>query len=255
MRQLFVSDLHLQPERPEITRAFLYFLDQIVPGADELYLLGDIFEYWIGDDSPLPGLEPITSALQHCSAAGTKLFFQHGNRDFLVGAAYLQLVGADLLPEQQRIDTPAGSALLLHGDQLCSADLEYQQFRRLVRTPEWQQQFLAKPVSERLAIARQLREKSSAEGAMKDLAIMDVNADAVIAAMAQAEVHLLIHGHTHRPAIHRLANQAERIVLGDWSNWGWYLEIDSNGHKLVRFSSESGERRVHAPVYCHGTPL
>ncbi len=248
MRQLFVADLHLQPERPEISRAFLYFLEHLAPGADALYLLGDIFEFWIGDDSPLPGLEAITAGLRELSNQGTQLFFQHGNRDFLVGDRFLQQIGARALASTQRIDTPCGPALLLHGDQLCTDDLAYQQFRSLVRNPDWQRQFLAKPVAERLAIARQLREQSSMEGGKKSMAIMDVNAAAVRASMQAAGVARLIHGHTHRPAIHRLAGIGERIVLGDWSNTGWYLEIDDSGRKLISFSPDTGERREQAPV-------
>ncbi len=246
MMLLFVADLHLRPERPELTRAFLDFLQNEVPGADALYLLGDIFEAWIGDDAPMPGLEAIYAELAAISKRGTALYFQHGNRDFLVGQAFLGTLGARALPDQQLISVPGGQALLMHGDQLCTDDADYQAFRAQVRDPAWQQQFLSKTVDERLAIARQLRAASKARGAEKSADIMDVNPQAVSAALTEAGVSLLIHGHTHRPAIHHSqiitgtgevtgTETGTRIVLGDWDSHGWYLQIDDNGFDLIDF--------------------
>lgn len=239
MRRLFISDLHLQPERPEISRALHYFLSDIAPGCDELYLLGDIFEYWIGDDAPLPGLEPLFDQLHQLVQRGSRIFFMHGNRDFLVGQALMTRIGATLLPAQYHLNLNGDSALLLHGDELCSDDVEYQAFRTQVRDPQWQQDFLSKPIPERIAIARQLREASRQQGAMKQDEITDVNPQTVTALMTQAHASLLIHGHTHRPARHPdpLHNgHSERIVLGDWSDSGWYLEIDGDRRELIRFT-------------------
>ncbi|MBV1786573.1 UDP-2,3-diacylglucosamine diphosphatase [Marinobacterium sp. D7] len=239
MRQLFIADLHLQPERPELFRAFRYFLDSIARPGDTLYMLGDIFEYWIGDDAPLPGLEPIFQRIRALSDAGSHIYFQHGNRDFLVGQTLMSRLGAELLPEAQRIELPTGAALVMHGDQLCTDDTAYQQFRTQVRDPQWQQRFLSQPAEQREAIARQMRQQSQQQGAMKTETIMDVNADAVRQTMLAHGVELLIHGHTHRPHIHQhqiAPNRGERIVLGDWSESGWYLLADESGRELIRFT-------------------
>ncbi|SEF78056.1 UDP-2,3-diacylglucosamine diphosphatase [Marinobacterium lutimaris] len=226
MKRYFIADLHLQPERPDITRAFLYFLEEIIQPGDSLYLLGDIFEYWIGDDAPLDGMEPALDKLEQLSNGGSEVFFQHGNRDFLVGEAFAKRIGATLLPEALVIELNSGPALLMHGDQLCTDDEPYQQFRTQVRNPDWQQQFLSQPVEQRRAIAEQMRAQSKAQGAMKAETIMDVNAEEVSRQMRQHGVEVLIHGHTHRPAIHpdQIApGIGKRIVLGDWGQNGWYL--------------------------------
>ncbi|MFW1677777.1 UDP-2,3-diacylglucosamine diphosphatase [Pontibacter sp. JAM-7] len=240
MSSYFISDLHLKPQRPDLTRALLCFLDKIAPDADALYLLGDIFEAWIGDDAPYPNLTKICQRLQELSEQGCELYFQHGNRDFLVGTQLCQQIGASLLPEYAQVNLPCGQeALLIHGDQLCTDDTDYMAFRDMVRSPEWQQAFLAKPVSERLEIARQLRDTSKAQGAMKAENITDVNNVAVAETLAKYKVRLMIHGHTHRPKIHRigLANgkSATRIVLGDWDKSGWYLKVDHTGYDLISF--------------------
>ncbi|WP_432694937.1 UDP-2,3-diacylglucosamine diphosphatase [Marinobacterium sp. YM272] len=226
MKRYFLADLHLQPERPDITRAFLYFLDRIIKPGDSLYLLGDIFEYWIGDDAPLAGMEPIFNRLDQLSSGGSEIYFQHGNRDFLVGEQFADRIGAKLLPDAQVIELNAGPALLMHGDQLCTDDEPYQQFRSQVRNPQWQQQFLSQSIDHRRSIAEQMRAQSKAQGAMKAETIMDVNADKVCRQMRQHGVELLIHGHTHRPAIHEnqiTAGRGKRFVLGDWGSSGWYL--------------------------------
>lgn len=236
MKVLFISDLHLKAERPDITRAFLHFLSETAADADALYLLGDIFEAWIGDDAQEPQFNPLFNALKSLSERGCRLYFQHGNRDFLVGNQFLTKIGATLLEEKQRIDLPIGSALVMHGDQLCTDDKDYQQFRALVRSPDWQQAFLAKPINERLAIAQQLRATSQQLATEKSNEIMDVNPLAVSTVLREEKIELLIHGHTHRPAIHynqRSSEHGTRVVLGDWDTKLWYLECNDNGLLLV----------------------
>lgn len=236
MRRYFVADLHLDDKRPDILRAFALFLQQPAPG-DELYLLGDIFEAWIGDDAVPTWLQPLLEQLAALSGAGVHLYFQHGNRDFLVGASLAARIGAQLLPEIHAIDSVHGRTLLLHGDQLCSEDHDYQAFRALVRSPQWQQDFLAKPVEERLAIARQLRAASREQGMQKASRITDVTPATVAELMRSQQAALMIHGHTHRPRIHRAQDDqpADRIVLGDWDREGWYLEQDQHGSRLYAF--------------------
>lgn len=236
MKLLFISDLHLKAERPDITRAFLHFISETASDADALYLLGDIFEAWIGDDLPLPEFEPIIAALRSLSNKGCQLYFQHGNRDFLVGDTFLNKIGASLLNEKQLVNLPLGPALLMHGDQLCTDDKDYQEFRSMVRESTWQSAFLAKPINERIAIAKQLRTASQQRATEKSDDIMDVNPNAVCNALKESNVELLIHGHTHRPAIHY--NQTGdstgvRVVLGDWDTQLWYLLCDENGLTLV----------------------
>ncbi|MGH1463264.1 MAG: UDP-2,3-diacylglucosamine diphosphatase [Neptuniibacter sp.] len=238
MTVYFVSDLHLKPERPDLTRAFSHFLNTTVQDAEELYLLGDIFEAWIGDDTPTPTLEPVFDGLKQLSDQGCKLFFQHGNRDFLVGKDFARTVGAELLPEQLVISLPFGDAVILHGDQLCTDDAEYMQFRTMVRDLKWQDQFLSKPLQERLAIARQLRDASKERTAEKSEYITDVNQNAVNETFTATKVNLMIHGHTHRPHIHKYQienKECTRIVLGDWDKLGWYLEVSQTGYELISF--------------------
>jgi UDP-2,3-diacylglucosamine hydrolase len=238
MSVYFISDLHLKPERPDLSRAFSSFLSHTAQGADALYLLGDIFDAWIGDDAPVPGIEPLVAQLKQLSDGGCKIYFQHGNRDFLVGSDFTDRIGAELLPEQTVHTLPIGKALILHGDQLCTDDQEYMQFRAMVRNPAWQQQILSKPIDERIALAKQLRTTSQERTAEKDDYITDVNADEVNKQLNKADVTLMIHGHTHRPAIHTFDTQgheATRIVLGDWDTQGWYLKVDHDNYQLISF--------------------
>lgn len=235
MLRYFISDLHLQAQRPEITAALLYFLEQIAKGADELYLLGDIFEAWIGDDYADPVMDQISPAFKRLAASGTQIFFIHGNRDFLLGESGAAQLSAQLLPEQTLVELSQGPALLMHGDELCLDDEAYQEFREMVRNPLWQQRFIQQSVAERLAIAQQLRQGSRAAGAMKSEDIMDVAQRAVVGAFKQSHAHFLIHGHTHRPARHQLA-EGERIVLGDWGASGWYLRADDDALLLEEFT-------------------
>jgi len=224
---LFISDLHLEESRPDITRAFLAFLQDRAVNAHTLYILGDFFEAWIGDDEHTPLQEQIAAALKQISSSGTALYVMHGNRDFLLGQDYCQRIGATLLDDPTVIDLYGTPTLLMHGDSLCTADVEYQKFRANMRNPKTQQMLLARPLKDRQLMARQLRELSMAKNKGKAQAIMDVTPEEVVRAMEQHDVPQLIHGHTHRPARHPLRvndQPAERIVLGDWDSHVWWLE-------------------------------
>ncbi len=236
MRKLFISDLHLYSGRPDLTRALLHFLSTTAQNCDQLYILGDLFEAWIGDDYIPDDLQPVIEALHKLSHSGCEVFFQHGNRDFLIGNRFAELTGARLLGDSEIIPLASGPALLMHGDQLCTDDVEYQALRHQLRNPQWQAAVLAKSVPERLEMAKQLRMASETHTADKAMTIMDVNPQAVADAMTAATTDLLIHGHTHRPAVHQLENNKRRIVLGDWDNTGWYLEASEQGEQLIEFN-------------------
>ncbi|RTE67683.1 UDP-2,3-diacylglucosamine diphosphatase [Amphritea opalescens] len=241
MRILFISDLHLYSGRPDLTRALLHFLATTAKDCDQLYILGDLFEAWIGDDYIPDDLQPVIDALKTLTDSGCQIFFQHGNRDFLIGERFAQLTGAQLLQDAVVIPLASGPTLLMHGDQLCTDDHEYQALRQQLRDPQWQQAVLAKPVEERLALAKQLRMASKSHTANKSTEIMDVNSQAVEQAMADNDCQLLIHGHTHRPAVHRLSDGKQRIVLGDWDKSGWYLDASEQGEQLIEFSIQASQ--------------
>ncbi|MEJ2685689.1 MAG: UDP-2,3-diacylglucosamine diphosphatase [Gammaproteobacteria bacterium] len=232
---VFISDLHLDPERPVITELFLDFLAGPARGCDALYILGDLFEAWVGDDDDSPTLQPVLEALADCTGAGLPVSVMTGNRDFLIGEGFTARTGCRLLPDPSVVDLYGEPTLLMHGDTLCTDDLEYQQFRRLVRDPAWQRQFLAKPLEERRQMAAGLRETSRQRTAHKAVDIMDVNHEAVLSALREHHVRRLIHGHTHRPATHELTVDgapATRIVLGDWYEQGSVLWCDPTGCRL-----------------------
>jgi len=219
MPTLFISDLHLDDTRPQITDLFARFLAREARGADALYILGDLFESWIGDDEDATLATRVADALRGLRDGDVPIYFMHGNRDFLLGANYAERTGMTLLADPTIIDLHGERTLLMHGDTLCTDDLDYQKFRTLVRNPAWQTQFLAKPLAERRVFAAQARGESRKQTAMKPAEIMDVNQNAVASAMRTHDVRRLIHGHTHRPATHRFdldGQAAERIVLGDW---------------------------------------
>lgn len=236
MTTWIISDLHLSAQRPAVTQAFLHWLEAQVTGAEALYILGDFFEVWVGDDvlpDPVHGLEfqPVVEALRRLSAQGVKLYFMHGNRDFLIGAAFAQACGMELLPDPALLTVGQKTILLSHGDALCTGDVAYQQFRTQVRHPQWQQTFLSQPLSARIAFASQARSQSAQNKAGQSMAIMDVDADAVAALMrAYAYPDVLLHGHTHRPGIHHLlvdGHECERWVLGDWHDTAVVVKIQS----------------------------
>lgn len=240
---LFISDLHLDPSRPQVTGLFLDFLAGEARGAAALYILGDLFEAWIGDDDPEPDHARVIAGLRALADSGVALYLMHGNRDFLLGEAFAARSGARLLPDSVVIELSGAPALLLHGDTLCTDDRAYQDFRAMVRDPAWQRDFLARPIAERQAIAHQLRETSRAATRDKAEYITDVNADAVARCMREAGVRLLIHGHTHRPAVHGFdldGRPARRIVLGDWYEQGSLLRCDGAGCRLETLPLQTG---------------
>ncbi|MBJ6137540.1 UDP-2,3-diacylglucosamine diphosphatase [Marinobacter litoralis] len=226
MSTLFISDLHLEESRPDITGAFLGFLKKEAMGVERLYILGDFFEAWIGDDERTPLQEQIAAALREVRDSGTAIYLMHGNRDFLIGEDFCARAGATLLDDPTVIDLYGTPTLLMHGDSLCIDDVEYQKFRANMRNPKTVEMLLARPLKDRQLMARQLREISMAKNQGKAEAIMDVNLDEVVNEFERHQVQLMIHGHTHRPAIHELeANNhpARRIVLGDWDENVWWL--------------------------------
>ena len=235
-RTLFISDLHLDPARPQATARFHRFLEGAVPGADALYILGDLFEYWVGDDGlTLPFNAAIASDLSSASRL-LPVFFLHGNRDFLASRGFAAATGATLLPDPTRIDLYGRPAVLLHGDTLCTDDLAYQRFRAQVHDPAWQRATLARPLAERVAMAEQLRSESEGAKQGKSLEIMDVAPAAVERAFEACDCELMIHGHTHRPGrhVHRVAGRdRERWVLPDWYGPGGYLEASPAGLRAI----------------------
>ena len=228
MTTLFISDLHLCGKRPHINALFTRFLDEIARDAEALYILGDLFEYWIGDDQldHDPLAQEVASQLANVAGRGTSLFFMHGNRDFLIGERFAKEADLTLLADPALIVLGEQRMLLMHGDTLCTDDVAYQQFRAQVRDPAWQADILAKSYAERTQLARTMRSRSDVEKSMKADAIMDVNAAAVAAAFEAHHYPVLMHGHTHRPARHELTVNGQactRWVLQDWHSHGGYL--------------------------------
>ncbi len=229
---LFISDLHLDRDKPEIGEQFIEFINTRASKAQSLYILGDLFHVWLGDDDSNKSFQPIFEAMRQL-AKSVKLYFLHGNRDFLVGRKLAQKAGFTLLQEPFILQSGNHSIGLVHGDLLCSDDIDYQKFRQTVRGEQWQTEFLARPLPERRAIAAQLREKSSSEMAEKEYAIMDVNQQTVLDTFKQLNIDTLIHGHTHRPGVHHLANKKQRIVLGDWTPHASYVSLHKEQLSLI----------------------
>jgi len=234
MSVLFISDLHLAPERPAVTRAFLSFLSDRAANAESLYILGDLFEAWIGDDDPSAMAAEVQDALRNLSDSGVNLFIQQGNRDFLLGKRFTKRCGAVMLGDEHIIEYAGHRALAMHGDSLCTDDIDYQRFRRKARNPIYKWCLSHLPLKRRQKLATDWRAKSMAANSNKASAIMDVNAQAVATVMDNHGVEVLIHGHTHRPNRHALAS-GERIVLGDWHDLGWVLCLDDSGYNLESF--------------------
>ncbi|MFH1870324.1 MAG: UDP-2,3-diacylglucosamine diphosphatase [Pseudomonadota bacterium] len=238
----FVSDLHLRAERPDLTERFAAFLaDTAAAKVEALFILGDLFEYWIGDDDLAdPFNAQVCRLLRELADRGTRIYFIAGNRDFLIGATFAAAAGITLLGETERVAAGGAASLLMHGDTVCTDDLPYQEFRRMVRSTQWQADFLARPLAERRAEVENLRRRSAAAMQGKTAAIMDANAAAIRAVLTSHGCTRLIHGHTHRPGhetIELAAGSAERWVLSDWdSGRGDALEIDAAGMRRIDWS-------------------
>lgn len=233
----FISDLHLAPDTPAANAALLGFLSDTAPSADALYVLGDLFEYWIGDEGlshPFAG--EIARAFRMLADGGVPVYFMHGNRDFLIGSRFAEASGMQILPDPTLVNLYGCPTLLMHGDTLCSDDLEYQKFRAMVRNPAWQQSFLAKPLDERIRMAQEVRGKSEQAKQVKNMAIMDVTQATVEQTLRTHDYPRLIHGHTHRPARHEHrvdGRLCERWVLSDWYQQGSYLACDAGGCRVL----------------------
>jgi UDP-2,3-diacylglucosamine hydrolase len=234
-RTLFISDLHLDPSVPAIARQFLRFLREEARGTSALYILGDLFEVWLGDDDPDPAAREIVAALHEFTATGTPCFFMHGNRDFLVGERFARDTGCQLVADGTVVEIGGERVLLMHGDALCTDDRSYQRLRRIVRNPVTQWAVRHMSLEQRRRLASRLREGSRMHVGETAAEIMDVNPAAVTATMQRARVATLVHGHTHRPAIHPLTvdgSNARRIVLGDWHARGSVLDWRDDGVEL-----------------------
>jgi UDP-2,3-diacylglucosamine hydrolase len=236
---LFISDLHLTEERPEANERFIELLEGKGRAADALYILGDFFEYWIGDDDlEAPFNAVIASVLGELARRGVAVYLMHGNRDFLLGERFCAATGARLLADPSVHEIQGVRTLLMHGDTLCTDDLDYQNWRRTARSEAWQREFLAKSLDERRSAIVWMREKAKEAVQAKPAEIMDVNDAAVAQAMRDHGVTRLVHGHTHRPGRHALTiegHAAQRWVLPDWYEGGGYLEIGRGAPRLVRF--------------------
>jgi UDP-2,3-diacylglucosamine hydrolase len=236
---LLISDLHLTEERPEANERFIALLEEKGRAADALYILGDFFEYWIGDDDLAEPFNAVVAGLlKDLTRRGVPVYLMHGNRDFLIGEGFCAETGSTLLQDPTVVDIAGVKTLLMHGDTLCTDDLDYQTWRRKARDPAFQAAFLAKPLDERRRQVHQMREKSKQVVQEKTAEIMDVNDEAVRAALRSHGVRRLIHGHTHRPGRHAIevdGKRCERWVLPDWYGRGGYLQVGSSEPKLVRF--------------------
>ncbi|EBW6735459.1 UDP-2,3-diacylglucosamine diphosphatase [Salmonella enterica subsp. enterica serovar Oranienburg] len=238
MATLFIADLHLQTEEPAIVAGFLRFLAVEARQADALYILGDLFEAWIGDDDPNPLHREMAVAIKSLVDSGVLCFFIHGNRDFLIGKRFARESGMILLPQEKVLDLYGRNVLIMHGDTLCTDDAGYQAFRAKVHNPWIQRLFLTLPLFIRRRIAARMRAGSKAANSSKSLDIMDVNAQTVVAEMEKHRVQWLIHGHTHRPAVHELSandQPAFRVVLGAWHHEGSMVKVTPDNVELIAF--------------------
>jgi len=238
MPTLFISDLHLSEQRPVIISLFIDFLRGRAADSEALYILGDLFEYWIGDEvASLPQTVPVINGLKQLTDSGVPVYVMHGNRDFLLGPEFAELTGCQLLPDPSVITLDNTETLLMHGDTLCTDDTDYINFRRIIRDPDWQADFLSKPIAERIEMAKNYREMSKTAMDGKSAEIMDVNQDTIITQMKKHNVQNLIHGHTHRPGVHNFdlgGKPATRTVLGDWYEQGSVLVCDDGSCSLEK---------------------
>lgn len=235
----FISDLHLEASRPHVTRAFKNFLSTTARGARAIYILGDFVDAWIGDDDRSEFTRELKTALAKSASSGTRIYFLHGNRDFLIGKKFANDTGVTLLDEHTVVPLYGEKILLLHGDTLCTDDEDYMKFREKVRNPSWQRKTLRYPLFLRKMIAARMRSKSRKENANKAEEIMDVSEPTVKEMFAKYKVSKMLHGHTHRPKRHTYdynGKQYERIVLGDWEENAWYVKADTAGFQLEKFA-------------------
>lgn len=236
MRTLFISDLHLSPQRPQLTKAFLEFLDKDAAHADALYILGDLFDFWIGDDDPSHFAVTIQAALKSLTHRGVECYFIHGNRDFLVGQRFAKKTGVKLLPEVAKVTLGHHKCVLLHGDTLCLEDVRYLAFRAKVQQPWLQWVFKRLPFKLRKKITTRVQSGARDDKANKSLDIMDVTPSEVINVMEKHDATIMIHGHTHKPTIERISSEDKskiRIVLGDWGEKLYYLDFIDTEYQLV----------------------
>ncbi len=235
MAILFISDLHIDAARPDITAQFIEFLRAEAGGAEALYILGDLFESWVGDDAPDEGQKEALDAIRSLTSGGVPCFVMHGNRDFLLGELFCKRAGARMLPDPVMLTLYGEPVLVMHGDALCTDDRAYQRLRATVRDGDWQRRFLGLSVAQRRALAGAARTGSQAHTASIAYTVADVNTGSVAAAMRAAGAATLLHGHTHRPGIHPISidgRACTRIVLGDWYTQGSVLSWDSSGPEL-----------------------
>lgn len=226
-----IADLHLCDDRPDITAGFLKYLNEVAVEATHLYILGDFFEAWVGDDARSSCIDLVTTALSRRAAQGKRQYFCHGNRDFLVGPSFCEAARLELLDDETIVRLAGKKTLLMHGDSLCTDDRDYQAFRQMVRQADWQAQFLQQPLTTRLAIAAELRSKSKDASREKADDIMDVNTGTVLETCARHQVTCLVHGHTHRPAVHN-EHGICRVVVGDWDAGMRYARADAQSLTL-----------------------
>lgn len=225
---LFISDLHLEPERKDISQAFFNFLETHAAKAQALFILGDFFNVWLGDDYVTELSTQVARKLHALSETGISIKLMHGNRDFLIGDTFAKSCGAELIQEPFLLEAFNQKILLMHGDVLCTKDHDYMSFRQMVRDSNWQQEFLNRPVEDRIAFAVEARKQSKSMSSNKADDIMDVTTDAVTEIMQAHAVKTLIHGHTHRPAVHELCANKQRMVLGDWDKNAWYISLNKD---------------------------
>jgi len=229
---VFISDLHLMPEQPQVMDLFKRFIKDIASEADTLYILGDFLEVWWGDDDPAVGYQDVFNSLTTLATEkNTNIYLMHGNRDFMIGEELAKRCHFQLIHDPHKIKIQDRDVLLMHGDTLCTDDVEYQKFRQMVRNPQWQQQVLTKTLEERFQLAQSIRENSKQSTTDKDEYIMDINQDETDRVFIENNIDLIVHGHTHRPAIHSKTingNETTRVVLGDWHETVSYLRINDN---------------------------
>ena len=243
MTTLFISDLHIDASRPAITSQFVEFLSRDAAQAEALYVLGDLFESWIGDDDPDPAQRSAIEAIRGLTGSGVPCFVMRGNRDFLLGERFCAASGAVLLPDPVLLSLHGKTALVMHGDALCTDDRSYQKLRATVRNADWQRQFLALRVAQRRALAAAARDGSRAHTAAVGYEITDVNSGSVAEVLRNSGAQILLHGHTHRPAVHALSvddRPCTRIVLGDWYSQGSALRWDERGYELQSLPRAGG---------------